>query len=215
MPDLAVRSYLPSDRAAVHRIAADTAFFGEPVETFLDDRRVFIDSFAAYYTDQEPEHSWVACANRETVGFLLGCVDTSRQRAWFNKALPGLLWRAMRGVYCVGKRTLRYTMEITRAALRQEFTHVDLTAYPAHLHINLDMHWRGLGLGRRLIEAYLNQLRQLRVEGVHLETTSLNKAACHLYEKVGFVLLESRLTRLWVRHVPALVENRCYGYRLQ
>lgn len=34
MPELTVRPYMPADRAAVLRIAADTAFF-EPAEAFL------------------------------------------------------------------------------------------------------------------------------------------------------------------------------------
>ena len=40
-----VRRYKPQDREDIFRIAADTAFFGEPVETLLEDRRVFCDAF--------------------------------------------------------------------------------------------------------------------------------------------------------------------------
>jgi|GEM_PF-6853184 len=40
--------------------------------------------------------------------------------------------------------------------------------------------WRGQGLGRQLLSAYLEQLRALEMPGVHLSTTSLNAAACHL-----------------------------------
>jgi len=214
MPDMTVRPYTQADRGSVHRIAADTAFFGDPVETFLDDRRAFCDAFPTYYTDLEPEHAWVACAEGEVVGFLLGCVDTDQQRSWFRKALPGMLGRAVRGAYRIGKRTLHYTAQIAQTALRGEFTHVDLASYPAHLHINLEACSRGLGLGRRLIETYLGQLRQLGVPGVHLETTSQNQAACHLYQKAGFKLLDARPTRLWRQYVPVPVENRCYGLKL-
>jgi len=214
MPDMTIRPYAPADRSIVHRIAADTAFFGDPVEIFLDDRRVFCDAFATYYTDLEPEHAWVACVEGEVVGFLLGCVDTSQQRSWFRKALPGMIGRALKGVYRVGKRSLNYTARIVQAVLRGEFTHVDLASYPAHLHINLDACSRGLGLGGRLIEAYLCQLRQLGIPGVHLETTSQNQAACHLYRKAGFELLNAHHTRLWKRYVPVPVENRCYGLKL-
>jgi GNAT superfamily N-acetyltransferase len=210
---MTIRPYTYADRDSVHHIAANTAFFGDPVEIFLDDRQAFCDAFPTYYTDQEPEHAWVACIEEDVVGFLLGCVDTNRQRAWFRKALPGMIGRAMRGVYRISKRTLNYTAQITRAALRGEFTHVDLASYPAHLHINLETCSRGLGLGRRLIETYLDQLRSLGVPGVHLETTSQNEAACHLYRKAGFELLDARPTRLWKRYVSVPVENRCYGLK--
>ena len=55
-----VRPYLQGDRGAVHRIAADSAFFGDPIETYLDDRRPFQDVFVGYYTDFEPGYAWVA-----------------------------------------------------------------------------------------------------------------------------------------------------------
>jgi ribosomal protein S18 acetylase RimI-like enzyme len=214
MPELTVRPYTNEDRDPVHRIAADTGFFGDPVEVFLDDRQAFCDAFPTYYTDLEPEHAWVAHSERGVVGFLLGCVDTSRHRTWFRKALPGLIGRAVRGAYRISQRSMTYTIQIAQAALRGEFTHVDLALYPAHLHINLEAPSRGLGLGRRLIEAYLEQLRQLGIPGVHLETTSQNQAACHLYQKTGFKLLEARPTRLWKRYLSVPVENRCYGLSL-
>jgi len=212
---LLVRKYKLADRVALDRIAADTAFFGEPVEAFLGDRRLFCDAFYAYYTDLEPEHSWVACVGQEVVGFLVGCVDTKlQQRRWARRVLPSVAWRAFRGQYRLGWTTVRYTARLAQSYLRGEFASVDLGAYPAHLHINVDKRWRGRGTGRRLMEAYLDQLRRSQVPGVHLNTTSLNEAACRLYEKVGFRLLDARATRVWLHLVDRPVESRCYGLRL-
>ena len=44
MPPI-VRLYRPEDRAAVLQIAADTGFFGAPVEAFMQDRRLMQDVF--------------------------------------------------------------------------------------------------------------------------------------------------------------------------
>jgi ribosomal protein S18 acetylase RimI-like enzyme len=98
--------------------------------------------------------------------------------------------------------------------LRGELTHADLDIYPAHLHINVDSEYRGHGLGRKLMEAYLQQLRDLGVKGVYLDTTSLNEIACRLYEKMGFRLLEARPARFWAKWFGHPVENRCYGLKL-
>ena len=216
MAEPEVRPYLHADRPAVHCIAADTAFFGEPVEVFLDDRRLFLESFYDYYTDLEPEHSWVASAGAQVVGFLMGAVNTAaQQRKWRREILPAVTWRALRGRYRLGSLTRRYVFALARAALSGELVHADLSTYPAHLHINVAVRWRGRGLGRCLIQAYLAQLRQLAVPGVHLMTTSLNEAACRLYTGIGFQLLESRRTRTWAHLVDQEVENRCYGLRLQ
>ena len=57
------------------RIAADTAYFGDPIEAYMEDRNVFLDAFYAYYTDLAQEHAWAACAQDVVVGFLMGSVD--------------------------------------------------------------------------------------------------------------------------------------------
>jgi ribosomal protein S18 acetylase RimI-like enzyme len=64
------------------------------------------------------------------------------------------------------------------------------------------------------METYLEQLRQQSVRGVHLETTNMNVAACHLYEKIGFRLLGAHINRYWSKRLGQRVENRRYGYRL-
>ena len=67
--NLSARSYRPADREALFRTAADTAFFGEPVEAFLYDRWLFCDAFYRYYVVYQPEHAWVACSDGQLVGF--------------------------------------------------------------------------------------------------------------------------------------------------
>jgi ribosomal protein S18 acetylase RimI-like enzyme len=205
----------------VFSIAADTAFFGEPVEAYFDDRRLFCDAFYAYYTDWEPEHGWIATAREpgggedEMVGFLMGCVDSSRHRRILGgNILPGVVKRVLAGRYHLGRCTWRYLTGLGLGVLRREFPHTDLRRYPAHLHINLLPASRGFSLGRRLLEAYLNQLRELGLPGVHLNTTSQNVAACHLYERMGFRTLDARPNRLWRRFFDHPVENRLYGLEL-
>lgn len=207
-----IRPFQPADREALLQIGADTAFFGAPIEKYMEDRRIFMDSFYAYYTDQEPEHAWVACDGEQVVGFLTGCTDTRwHDHIMRQRILPAVLWRALRGKYRVGPKTWRYARAAANAALRGEIPGPDLSRYPAHLHINLLPDWRGFGLGRRLIEAYLHQLREQHVPGVFLQTTSMNAIAVKLYEKVGFCLLGSRQTRMYEHLIDTPVENRCYG----
>ncbi|PJH74608.1 MAG: hypothetical protein CO064_11120 [Anaerolineae bacterium CG_4_9_14_0_8_um_filter_58_9] len=215
MPETGIRPYASADRAAVFRIAADTAFFGAPVEAFLEDRDLFCDLFYRYYTDLEPEHAWAAYADDQVVGFLMGCVNTPVQRRlWARKILPVAIGRALRGKYRLGARAGRYAWGMAEGALRGELLRVDWRQYPAHLHVNVATAWRGHGLGRRLIEAYLNQLRQLGVPGVYLDTTDMNPAACRLYEKMGFRVVEARPTRQWEQLVPRPVVNLCYAMEL-
>jgi GNAT superfamily N-acetyltransferase len=213
--EFVVRHYQQKDRGTVLRIGADTAFFGDPIEAYMEDRNIFLDAFYAYYTDLEPEHLWVACRDERVVGFLTGCVDT-RSYGWkyLRFILPGVLLRLLRGRYRFGKRSIGYITGMLTGVLRGELPHADLGVYPAHLHINVEADWRGRGLGRRLMEAYLQNLRELGVNGVHLDTSSLNEAACRLYEKMGFHLLDARQARFWAKWFGHPVENRCYGLKL-
>jgi ribosomal protein S18 acetylase RimI-like enzyme len=212
MPDPTIRPYVREDRQAVFKIGGDTAFFGAPIEAYMEDRKAFLDAFYAYYTDLEPEHSWVASANGQVVGFLTGCVDTRvHDKKIQSVVIPRVVGNLLRGRYYFGKRSFRYFGGLLGGLLHRELTRVDLDTYPAHLHINVDAAWRGNRLGHRLMEAYLDQLRGLRIPGVYLGTTSLNEAACRLYEKMGFRLLDARPDRFWAKWFGHPVDNRCYG----
>jgi ribosomal protein S18 acetylase RimI-like enzyme len=209
-----VRAYRTTDRQAVHFIAAETAFFGTAAEAYLDDRRILSDAVYGYYTDFESEHVLIAEHESQPVGFLTGCYDTVRQlRIWRRLILPKLALSVVTGRYYLGRRTLRYAVSAIRAVARNEIPAADLHLYPAHLHVNIMPAARGLGLGERLLVTYLNQLWRDRIAGVHLHTTSLNIAACHLYRKAGMQLLSSRATLLWAGFTPERVENRLYGLR--
>lgn len=210
-----VRRYQRGDRDAVHRIAGDTAFFGEPIEAYLDDRRPFQDLFVATYTDFEPDHAWVAEADGRVVGYLTGCPDSARVAPILRHTiLPSVLLRALRGRYRLGRKTWQYVARLALSWLRGEFPRIDHSLYPAHLHINVAESWRGCGVGRGLMSGYLDQLRMERVVGVHLETTTLNPAALGLYRSVGFERLSAHPTRMWEGIIPERVENLSFGLSL-
>jgi ribosomal protein S18 acetylase RimI-like enzyme len=213
--DLLIRHYQIVDRQSVFRIGADTAFFGAPIEAYLEDRNLFLDAFYSYYTDLESEHTWVVCADGQVVGFLTGCADTRlHNRRLISRVFPRLAGNILCGRYHFGKRSLHYFAGMLAGLLRREFIQVDLDSFPAHLHINVESAWRGHQLGLKLMETWLGQLRELKITGVHLNTTSLNEAACRLYEKMGFRLLDTRPNRFWTKWFGRPVDNRCYGLRI-
>lgn len=212
---ITIRPFQINDRSALFKIAADSSFFGEPIEHYFEDRNIFLDMLYRYYTDHEPEHAWIAEADQQVVGFLTGCFDTKAKQALSKrKILPQFLSKFIRGKYKPGKKAWQYAIRLGLAKLRKERPKIDLAVYPAHLHINLDKDWRGYGIGQRLIQAYLDQLIYHQIPGVHLSTTSEHKAACKLYERMGFVLLDKRKSSLWRGFIDHRVENRIYGLKL-
>ena len=149
------------------------------------------------------------------MGYLTGCVDTiSQRRKIIGRTILPLVGRIILGKYRLGSKTFTYAIYMASEALRRENPHVDLEQYPAHLHINVEAAMRGFGLGRGLMSTYLDQLRELGVPGVFLDTTDLNEAACRLYESLGFKVLDNRQTTVWREVIAGPVENRSYGLKL-
>jgi ribosomal protein S18 acetylase RimI-like enzyme len=212
---LSIRPYRSEDREGLFKIAADTAFFGEPIEIYMEDRRIFLDAFYAYYTDYEPEHAWVATANDEVVGFLTGCVDSAKKDKIVNRHInPRVIFRLLTGYYQIGSKARRYLWRMWKSQRKHLFPSVNLGEYPAHLHINVSEKWRGYGIGVRLMKVYLDQLSYLKVPGVHLGTSSENQVACQLYEKLGFQLMEEKAAIMWEGIVDHPVYNRAYALKL-
>jgi ribosomal protein S18 acetylase RimI-like enzyme len=210
-----IRKYVIEDLVAVKAIAGDTAFFGAPVETLMEDRHLFFDAFYAFFFDQETMTCWVAEHNGILVGFLVGSVDSSRQQKWsmfhiYPMIALGIILRK----YHIGWKTLKYVVGLVGQAVRGELPLTDTKLFPAHLHINVTSTSRGLGIGRQLLEAYHQQLRSLEVKGVHLHTTDQNISACILYEKMGYQLKDKRQTKNWKQILGKIVENRCYALNL-
>ena len=67
-----IRSYRASDRPAVRRLCCQTGFLGEPIDPVYEDHELFADFLTTYYTDKEPESSFVLEVEGEIRGYLLG-----------------------------------------------------------------------------------------------------------------------------------------------
>lgn len=189
--DVVIRPYKPRDRAAVRHICFLTGFAGDPVDYQWSDEASFADMFSGYYTDHEPESTFVAVRDGVVMGYLLGCRDSSK--AWspvrpvarqaFTRGLvvrpgtAGFIWRTV--VDAAGDR-VRHGIRPTD----HEF--VD-PAYPAHLHINLLPDLRGSGTGRRLVTGWLDMLRAEGSPGCFLQTLHENTSAIAFFEAMGFV----------------------------
>ncbi|MFN8595106.1 MAG: GNAT family N-acetyltransferase [Anaerolineae bacterium] len=189
-----IRPYQPTDRAAVFQLCGDTAHFGDPIERFFDARQLFLDTFAAYYTDIKGDHLWVADDNQTgVVGYVMGCPDTRAYYQWFKPHARRIAWRAITCAIAYSRKTAAYIWRYAHVRV----PYIDLSPYPAHLHINTRAGLRGSGIGTALMKAYLNRLRRENIRGVHLETSSENKIAAPWYERAGFSVVAAHPTDLY------------------
>lgn len=207
--------YTPDYRDAIRRIYAETAFFGEPVETYFDDRNLFADLGIDTYLDHYPEYAWAAQSEGRIVGYIVGCPLGDGQMRRHNLArLPRILGRLAAGRYRVGRKTLAYLRDQALAALGGELLEIRSESYPANLHINLLPAHRGHGLGAALLRAYLRKLAADGVPGVHAVTTERNEAAVRLYRGFGFTVLAEATTHAWKRYVGGPLRLIAFGLRL-
>lgn len=188
-----IRKYRPEDREAVREISWNTADKGRTVDLYFHDREAVADVLTRYYTDWEPEALWLAESDGAVVGYLTGCLDTRRcnrttlrrigPRAAAGAACRGALWRA---------ETWRLLAALVRTVLLGGTAKVDLTTYPAHLHINLRQGFRGRGLGRQLIEHFRRQALEQGLRGIHLVAWGENQDGRRFFETLGFRLLREQ-----------------------
>lgn len=182
---VAIRPYMPSDRDAIRRICFDTGFMGGSASFYWRDFPSFADIWTSYYTDQEPESTFVAEREGRVVGYLTGCVDTAR-----SVSPRDAIIRQMRARWLLLRPgTAGFFWRSIWEALRQRSLasgDLDDPRWPSHLHIDLLSEARGLGAGRRLMEAWLARLREVGSPGCHLGTLAENTGGIAFFCRMGF-----------------------------
>ena len=183
------------DFESLSQIAYQTGFFGESAVRFFPSASLFADLWVRPYLDETGQVScnFLAESGGKVLGYIIGTVDLGRYRPWFVRNLPGLLLKALSGGYPGLWPSLPYLLRMALYPSRL----AALERFPAQLHINLLPESRGMGLGQKLMEAYLECLSAQKIPGVQLSTTRENQAAIKLYERNGFQVYSEYSSPLW------------------
>lgn len=186
---LTVRGYRPADRAALRRICADTGCFGRPVELLWPDRELFADALVSGFTDFEPESCLVAEEAGEVAGYLAGALDARRaRRVFLRRVLPRLVLRGLARCHWLRPSAWRLALAGLRAApARRRALAAAAADCPATCHLNLDVRFRGQGVGSALLAAFLDHARAHGVRGVHVSAAS--EDGKRFFAKQGFAVI--------------------------
>ena len=213
-PACAIRKFRKDDRKDVRRICCATALKGKPSSLFFAGDEVLADALTLYFTDYEPESCFVAECNGVVTGYIIGSRDVSvAKRVARTSIMPWLIVKALvRGTLFKGKN-IRFIWHCLISFFKREFDEPDFSkTYPATLHINIQEGWRDVGLGAKLIEAYLSYLIAQGVAGVHFAT--LSEQASKFFQNQHFELLyagrRSYFRYILGRDIPIYI----YGKRL-
>jgi len=191
-PRRIIRPYRPEDREAVRAICADTGFLGRPIDAVFEDRELFADYLTRYYTDREPESTFVCELDGEVKGYVMGSrfpQSKSRYEMWL---LPTLvlkgLWRCFTRPY---KATTRSYMRwiITKARQENPFTPPDI----AHFHFNVRPEARSISASRELVDTYLKYLRDHGEKQVYAQVVAYEtRRGVRTFERYGFRVIDER-----------------------
>ena len=187
--DIVIRKYEPRDRAAVRRISSQTAFLDRPKD-FVEDEEILADALTIYFTDYEPESSFVATYQNQVVGYLIGAKSLSAMEKVFRwRIFPRVFLKAIRRGILLDKKALRFFGNIILSFLKGEFFMPNIfDEHPAAFHINMDPNFRGLKAGEKLLEMYLSYLKENRIRGVY---------ACTMSERAKTFMMKSGLKILY------------------
>ena len=127
---------------------------GGPIENFFPDRDVAADLLTKYYTDYEPQSTFVALCDKRMVGYINGCMDNRRYGlVMFWLLMPSLLIKAF-------KRGIFFRPEIRQmfGGMLKNWRRIfvwrkkSFHSHQGHLHIGIARDFRGQQVGRNLVE---------------------------------------------------------------
>lgn len=189
-----IRKFQPADRARVRELCCETGFLGNPIDPVFEDRELFADYLTAYYTDWEPEASFVLVVNGDIRGYLLGSRFPFRQQLYnlYNNVALFL-----RGIV----RYPRYneaSKKFVKWILTQAWKEVPQAPRRiAHFHLNFLPDARGLAYARGIVNAYLKYLHEAGEKQVFGQMVVFeDRRGTKMFERYGFrVLNKAEITK--------------------
>jgi hypothetical protein len=187
-----IRPYRPSDRAALRSICADTGFLGRPIDPVFEDRELFADYLTSYYTDAEPESTFVCEFDGEVKGYVMGSRFPKRKDRFERGMLSGLvlrgIWRYFTRPYNGASR--RYVKWIlTQARKEVPLTPPDMP----HFHFNILPEARNIPATREIVDRFLQYLHDNGEKQVYGQVVTYESRRGHrMFERYGFRVIDER-----------------------
>jgi hypothetical protein len=189
-----IRKFQPGDRARVRELCCETGVLGNPIDPVFEDRQLFADYLTAYYTDWEPQSSFVLLVNGEIRGYLLGSRFPLRQQIYNVYQNASLFLRGLLRFPRYNAASKAFVKWILSTAWRE------VPASPrrcAHFHINLLADARAIPTTRAIMDAYLAYLYEAGEKRVYGQMVTFeSRRGFKMFERYGFrVLNKSRISK--------------------
>ncbi|MGZ5536926.1 MAG: GNAT family acetyltransferase [Chthoniobacterales bacterium] len=194
-----IRPYRRSDRAAVRRLCCLTGFLGEAIDPVYQDHELFADFLTTYYTDHEPESSFVLEVDGELRGYLLGCRKPLWNQVYSFHQNVVLFLRALLRYPRYNERSRRFLRWLLMNGWRE------VPAAPRrtpHFHINLLPDARRVSTTRALLSAYFSYLYKSGDKRVYGQIVTFeSRRGEKMFERYGFrVMNRAEITKYKAYH---------------
>ena len=189
-----LRPFQAADRARVRELCCDTGFLGNPIDPVFEDREIFADYLTAYYTDWEPESSFVLLVNEEIRGYLLGSRHPWKQQFYNAYNNVALFLRGIARYRRYNTASKKFVHWILRQAWRE------VPAAPrntAHFHLNMLADARSIAHTRALTDMYLKYLHEHGEKRVFGQMVVFeDRRGTKIFERYGFrVINRAEITK--------------------
>lgn len=191
-PQHLIRAYEPADRDAIRAICADTGFLGKPIDPVFEDRELFADYLTSYYTDAEPESTFVCVLDGEVKGYVMGSRFPKQKESYEARHLPGLvirgLWRYFTRPYNAASRKYVWWI-LTQARKEVPFTPPDIP----HFHFNIRPEARSVATTAAMVDKFLKYLHDAGEKQVYGQVVTYEQRRGHrMFERYGFRVIDQR-----------------------
>ena len=184
-----IRPVEQGDLDALYEVCLRTGNAGEDASDRFADRRLLGDVYVGPYLMMPSGIGFTAVESDVPSGYVLAAVDTRR----FEAECESDWWPALRALHplLVTEDPSTDDAEIIALIHAPERSPDEVvSAYPAHLHIDLLPVLQGKGVGRAMMSRLLEELRSRGVHGAHLGVDPRNVRAVGFYEHLGFEHLD-------------------------
>ncbi|MFH1053269.1 MAG: GNAT family N-acetyltransferase [Candidatus Woesearchaeota archaeon] len=207
-----IRNFEKKDESDIRRLCVATAFFGNSFQAFIEDPNIYAD-FATDLLYYSPESCFVAIVEEngeeKVIGYLIGCLDSRKYYTQLKSQTNWLLLKKLlTGKYKITFKTLRY---LFLSALHLFFKAIERPYdYPANLHIGIDVNYRSLGVGKKLMAKFHKYVKYNNVNKIHINTTTGHQLAIKFYEKLGYKIHSEKKSFLWSRMAKRRIDDVIY-----
>ncbi|MFH1455913.1 MAG: hypothetical protein ABIF40_03105 [archaeon] len=183
-------------RKQLRKLCNDTAFNGLGVNVLFTDKELFADLITKYYTDVEPESTFIAVDKGKLVGYITGCIKPKEHnRYWIKVLLTNVPKVIYRYIFKYGKKNRKFIN-----LFFQQFSN----GYPkevknvSHFHRNVKEGYRGKGVGTKLVKVFYKYVKKnTKNRRLVREFIAFGRWKFKYYQEKGYKIFDYKQIKLF------------------